>query len=151
MAFRALSHVRHRQAVELDFSVIPFFNEEHLAAATDALLDAAEINRRIAARERAFVGAMTQVNSSNYGYNLPIKYIGADYYSMNRTEAELCLHERNLPAAQLLDTKSYDGDGRLITDTNSVGVTTTDAYNDNGLLQQVTETGTDGSTAPPPR
>ena len=50
------------------------------------------------------------------------------------------------PAAQLLDAKSYDGDGRLITDTNSVGVTTTDAYYDNGLLQQVTETGTDGST-----
>jgi large repetitive protein len=50
------------------------------------------------------------------------------------------------PAAQLLDTKTYDGDGRLITDTNPVGVTTTDAYYDNGLVEQVTETGTDGST-----
>jgi large repetitive protein len=50
------------------------------------------------------------------------------------------------PAAQLLDTKTYDGDGRLITDTNSVGVTTTDAYYGNGLVEQVTETGTDGST-----
>ena len=32
---------------------------------------------------------MAQVNSSNYGYNLPVKYVGADYYSLNRTEAEL--------------------------------------------------------------
>ena len=40
---------------------------------------------------------MAQVNSSNYGYNLPAKYVGADYYSLNRTEAELCLHEQDLP------------------------------------------------------
>ncbi len=41
---------------------------------------------------------MAQVNSSNYGYNLPLKYVGADYYSLNRTEAELCLHERHSAA-----------------------------------------------------
>jgi sugar/nucleoside kinase (ribokinase family) len=44
---------------------------------------------------------MAQVNSSNYGYNLPIKYTGADYYTLNRTEAELCLHERHLALEQL--------------------------------------------------
>ena len=48
-------------------------------------------------RRRAFVAAMAQVNSSNYGYNLPTKFAGADYYSLNRTEAELCLHEQGLP------------------------------------------------------
>jgi sugar/nucleoside kinase (ribokinase family) len=46
---------------------------------------------------------MAQVNSSNYGYNLPVKYAGADYYSVNRTEAELSLHEKDLPSVELLD------------------------------------------------
>ena len=46
---------------------------------------------------------MVQVNSSNYGYNLPTKYTGADYYSLNRTEAELCLHEQGLPLPELVD------------------------------------------------
>jgi sugar/nucleoside kinase (ribokinase family) len=64
---------------------------------------------------------MTQVNSSNYGYNLPIKYIGADYYSMNRTEAELCLHERNLAAAELLDrsVRLLECDAASVTDGGS--------------------------------
>jgi sugar/nucleoside kinase (ribokinase family) len=63
---------------------------------------------------------MAQVNSSNYGYNLPVKYVGGDYYTLNRTEAELCLHERHLPldalvarSARLLDARSVavtDGD-----------------------------------------
>jgi cytidyltransferase-like protein len=66
------------------------------------LLHATDVNQRIAERRRAFVGAMAQVNSSNYGYNLPTKYHGADYYSLNRTEAELCLHERNLPLSELV-------------------------------------------------
>ena len=39
---------------------------------------------------RAFVAAMAQVNSSNYGYNLPTKYRGADYFSLNRTEERSC-------------------------------------------------------------
>jgi cytidyltransferase-like protein len=67
------------------------------------LLDGTLVNQKIAERERAVVGAMTQVNSSNYGYNLPIKYVGADYYSLNRTEAELCLHERQLPLSELVE------------------------------------------------
>src|SRR4029077_12289377 len=65
------------------------------------LLDAAAINRRIAEGASATVAAMAQVNSSNFGYNLPIKYCGADSYSLNRTEAELCLHERHLTVGQL--------------------------------------------------
>jgi cytidyltransferase-like protein len=65
------------------------------------LLDATAINAEIAAKRRAFVGAMAQVNSSNYGYNLPTKYHGADYVSLNRTEAELCLRERGLPLMEL--------------------------------------------------
>jgi cytidyltransferase-like protein len=78
---------------------LPHFDEYDLVVIADfghGLLDACEINRRIAARTRAIVGVMAQVNSSNYGYNLPIKYVGADYYALNRTEAELCLHERHL-------------------------------------------------------
>ncbi len=67
------------------------------------LLDAKAINARIAERRRAFVAAMVQVNSSNYGYNLPTKYAGADYYSVNRTEAELCLRERNLPLPEIVE------------------------------------------------
>ena len=50
------------------------------------------------------------------------------------------------PAAQLLDKKAYDLDGRLYTDTDAVGVTTTNAYYDNGLVKQVTGTGSDGTT-----
>jgi large repetitive protein len=50
------------------------------------------------------------------------------------------------PAAQLLDSKTYDGDGRLKTDTNAVGITTTYYYYDNGLLYQAIETGSDGTT-----
>jgi len=49
---------------------------------------------------------MVQVNSSNYGYNLPTKYIGADYYSLNRTEAELCLHEQGHELPRLVDRMS---------------------------------------------
>jgi bifunctional ADP-heptose synthase (sugar kinase/adenylyltransferase) len=67
------------------------------------LLDEAAINRRIAERRGGFVSAMAQVNSSNYGYNLPTKYKDADYYSLNRTEAELCLQARDLELPELLE------------------------------------------------
>jgi bifunctional ADP-heptose synthase (sugar kinase/adenylyltransferase) len=85
---------------------IPDFDSYDLVVIADyghGLLDGGLVNQRIAAREHAVVGAMTQVNSSNYGYNLPIKYVGADYYSLNRTEAELCLHERHLPLSELVE------------------------------------------------
>jgi cytidyltransferase-like protein len=96
--------------------LLPSFDDFDLVLIADfghGLLDATEINRRIAARTRATVAAMAQVNSSNYGYNLPLKYVGADYYALNRTEAELCLHERQLDleslvirSARLLDAES---------------------------------------------
>ena len=68
-----------------------------------SLLDTAAINARLTRSRRAFVAAMAQVNSSNYGYNLPTKYAGADYYSLNRKEAELCLHEQGQDLPTLID------------------------------------------------
>jgi cytidyltransferase-like protein len=85
---------------------LPDFDDYDLVLVADfghGLLDARSINARIAARRRSFVAAMAQVNSSNYGYNLPTKYAGADYYSVNRTEAELCLRERHLPLGEIVD------------------------------------------------
>ena len=85
---------------------LPDFDDYDLVLVADfghGLLDAQAINRKIAAKKRCFVAAMAQVNSSNYGYNLPVKYVGADYYSLNRTEAELSLHEKDLPFDELLD------------------------------------------------
>jgi len=85
---------------------LPAFDGFDLVVIADfghGLLDGPTVNREIAAADRAFVAAMAQVNSSNYGYNLPIKYVGANYYSLNRTEAELCLHERGLSLEELVD------------------------------------------------
>jgi cytidyltransferase-like protein len=85
---------------------LPDFSAYDLVLVADfghGLLDARAINQAIAGRSRGFVAAMAQVNSSNYGYNLPVKYVGADYYSLNRTEAELSLHEKDLPSGELLD------------------------------------------------
>jgi cytidyltransferase-like protein len=94
---RSLPDASHDVPVSLDdYDVVLIADFGH------GLLDATAVNRRIAERNRAYVGAMAQVNSSNYGYNLPLKYVGADYYSLNRTEAELCLHERGLSLAELM-------------------------------------------------
>jgi cytidyltransferase-like protein len=88
---------------------LPDFDAYDLVLIADfghGLLDAKAINGQIANRRRSYVGAMAQVNSSNYGYNLPTRYAGADYYSVNRTEAELCLRERNLPLPELVERMS---------------------------------------------
>lgn len=85
---------------------LPDFDDYDVVLIADfghGLLDAKAINQRIARKKRAFVAAMAQVNSSNYGYNLPVKYVGADYYSLNRTEGELSLHEKGLAPAELAD------------------------------------------------
>jgi len=85
---------------------LPDFDDYDLVLIADfghGLLDAAALNQRIARRRRAAVAVMAQVNSSNFGYNLPLKYSGADYYSLNRLEAELCLHQRGLALDQLAD------------------------------------------------
>jgi len=90
-------------------AALPTFDDYDLVLVADfghGLLDARDINQRIASRKRCTVAAMAQVNSSNYGYNLPVKYVGADYYSLNRTEAELSLHEKDLPAEELVDRMS---------------------------------------------
>jgi sugar/nucleoside kinase (ribokinase family) len=100
---------------------LPRFDDYDVVLIADfghGLLDATEINRRIAERHHASVAAMAQVNSSNYGYNLPIKYVGADYYCLNRTEAELCLHERHLPLEELVirSTRLLQCDSLSVTD-----------------------------------
>lgn len=85
---------------------LPAFDDYDLVLLADfghGLLDAAAINSHLARGRRAFVTAMVQVNSSNYGYNLPTKYAGADYYSLNRIEAELCLHQQGLPLPELVE------------------------------------------------
>ena len=88
---------------------MPDFDDYDVVLVADfghGLIDATTVNARIAGRRRAFVAAMAQVNSSNYGYNLPTKFVGLDYCSVNRTEAELCLRERGLPLPQLIDRMS---------------------------------------------
>ena len=87
----------------------PDFKDYDLVLLADfghGLLDASTLNRQLAGDHRAVVAAMVQVNSSNYGYNLPTKYVGADYYSLNRTEAELCLHEQGHDLPRLVDRMS---------------------------------------------
>ncbi|MFD1661661.1 LamG-like jellyroll fold domain-containing protein, partial [Streptomyces caeni] len=51
------------------------------------------------------------------------------------------------PTATLLETRTYDPAGRLATLTDPIGVTTTYAYYDNGLTQQVTHTGASGTSS----
>jgi cytidyltransferase-like protein len=85
---------------------LPDFDDYDLVLIADfghGLLDANSVNARIAGGDKAFVAAMAQVNSSNYGYNLPVKYAGADYYCLNRTEAELCVRARGLPLDALIE------------------------------------------------
>lgn len=97
---------KNRQLAGVGATPFPDFDAFDLVVIADfghGLLDATELNRAIARREKATVAAMAQVNSSNYGYNLPMKYVDADYYSLNRTEAELCLHERGLPLEELVE------------------------------------------------
>jgi cytidyltransferase-like protein len=93
-----LQRIRH--------DALPDFDDYDVVLIADfghGLVDPAVVNRRIAGRQRAFVTAMAQANSSNYGYNLPTKFVGLDYCSVNRTEAELCLRERGLPLPELIE------------------------------------------------
>jgi rfaE bifunctional protein nucleotidyltransferase chain/domain len=101
--------------------LLPDFNDYDLVLIADfghGLLDTREINCRMEAGPRSFISAMAQVNSSNYGYNLPTKYVGADYYSLNRTEAELCLHEKGLRETELAERISRLLQCRLVSVTN---------------------------------
>ena len=103
---RPVFKVRSLTTSEAPAGQIPDFDAYDLVLVADfghGLIPTATVNERIASHRTSTVGAMAQVNSSNYGYNLPIKYVGADYYALNRTEAELCLHERHLSLAGLVD------------------------------------------------
>ncbi|HEV3140025.1 MAG TPA: PfkB family carbohydrate kinase [Vicinamibacterales bacterium] len=96
---------------------LPDFHAYDLVVVADfghGLIDAAAIQPRIASRQRARVAAMAQVNSANYGYHLPMKHRGADYYSLNRTEAELGLHERGLPLPALVERSAALLDARAL-------------------------------------
>jgi bifunctional ADP-heptose synthase (sugar kinase/adenylyltransferase) len=105
----AVFKTRNRTLGSISLDPLPEFDNYDLVLIADfghGMLDAAAINRKIAAHKRAVVGVMAQVNSGNYGYNLPLKYTGADYYALNRIEAELCVHERDLPLPALLERAS---------------------------------------------
>lgn len=101
-----LFKTRRHGVMPMPAQALPDFRDFDLVLIADyghGVLDAAAINAALAQHGRAFVGVMAQVNSGNYGYNLPIKYPGGDFYSLNRTEAELCLHRRGLTVEQLVD------------------------------------------------
>ena len=93
-----LGEVRHGDVPDFDtYDVVLIADFGH------GLIDPKVVNARIKDRRQAFVAAMAQVNSTNYGYNLPTKFSGLDYCSVNRTEAELCLRERGLPLSELVE------------------------------------------------
>lgn len=47
--------------------------------------------KRLSAMPARFFGCVVQANGSNYGFNIPTKYPRADYFSLSKLEAELCL------------------------------------------------------------
>jgi len=49
-----------------------------------------------------FLACVVQTNSSNYGFNIPTKYPRADYFSLSRTEAELCLQKKTEDKRKLI-------------------------------------------------
>jgi cytidyltransferase-like protein len=111
---------RHRVSA-MPAEALPTFADYDLVLIADyghGLLDAPAINRAGEARGRAFVGVMAQVNSGNYGYNLPLKYRGADLYSLNRLEAELCLHDRTMAVADLVERSAGLLGGRVVSVTD---------------------------------
>jgi cytidyltransferase-like protein len=116
-----LFKTRRHRVTPMPADQFPSFSDFDLVLIADyghGLLDAPVVNDAIASRGRAYVGVMAQVNSGNYGYNLPIKYRGADFYSLNRTEAELCLHDRGLSAAELVERCAGLLGGRVVSVTD---------------------------------
>jgi bifunctional ADP-heptose synthase (sugar kinase/adenylyltransferase) len=47
------------------------------------------------------LACMAQANSSNFGFNLPIKFTKAAYYCMNKVEAELSIQRKNISDTDL--------------------------------------------------
>lgn len=84
---------------------LPNFDDYDLVILADfghGLIDEKQANSMIAKSSKAFVAAMAQVNSSNFGFNLPRKYKGAHYYSANKIEAELSLNLRRETEEELV-------------------------------------------------
>lgn len=84
---------------------LPNFDDYDLVILADfghGLINENQANEMIAKSKKAFVAAMAQVNSSNFGFNLPKKYKNAHYYSANKTEAELSLNKKNSTEEQLI-------------------------------------------------
>jgi bifunctional ADP-heptose synthase (sugar kinase/adenylyltransferase) len=107
---------------EMPQEALPDFDDYDLVLIADfghGLMTPKAINSQIARRRESFVAAMAQVNSSNYGFNLPTKYSGAEYYSVNRTEAELCLRERNRPLPEVVDRMSALLGARMLSVTDA--------------------------------
>lgn len=87
-------------------TILPDFDNYDLVIIADfghRLLDANLMNIKLDKRKKSIAAIMAQSNSSNYGFNLPIKYKNADYFSMNRIEAELCLHMQGLNINQIIE------------------------------------------------
>ena len=116
-----LFKTRRHGVIPMPAETLPNFSDYDLVLVADyghGLLDASAINQAAEMRGRAFIGIMAQVNSGNYGYNLPLKYRGADLYSLNRLEAELCLHDRHLPLAELVEQSAGLLGGRVVSVTD---------------------------------
>lgn len=82
--------------LESDLSILPNLEEYDLVMVSDfghGLLDAVQA-QRLAKTNSRFFAVQVQSNSSNFGFNLVSKYPFADYYSLNKLEAELLLHKR---------------------------------------------------------
>ena len=112
---------RRHGVTPMPADALPKFGDYDLVLVADyghGLIEAATVNAAIAAKGRAFVGVMAQVNSGNYGLSLPLKYRGADFYSLNRTEAELCLHDRGLPLHELVERTAALLGGRRVSVTD---------------------------------
>jgi cytidyltransferase-like protein len=112
---------RRHGLTPMSADALPTFNDYDLVLVADyghGLIDAAAVNEAIASKGCAFVGVMAQVNSGNYGHSLPLKYRGADFYSLNRTEAELCLHDRGIVLHELVERTAGLLGGRAVSVTD---------------------------------
>jgi cytidyltransferase-like protein len=116
-----LFKTRRHSVAPMTAEAVPSFADYDLVLIADyghGVLNTPALNAAMARRGRAFVGVMAQVNSGNYGYNLPIKYPGGDFYSLNRTEAELCLHDRGLAVETLVERAAALLGGRAVSVTD---------------------------------
>lgn len=82
--------------LESDLSLLPPLDEYDIVMVSDfghGLINAVQAHK-LAKTNSRFFAVQVQSNSSNFGFNLVSKYPFADYYSLNKLEAELLLHKR---------------------------------------------------------